>query len=337
MPTLEESRAELARLVSIDNASLADDEIRRIALIGGLPDDVRPSIDATRSEKSAFAHQATFDDLAERHRSHSSMRYDVEAGLNRSRLAILVPDLAADATVDHARSVDRIADVLVRPNDELSTDHVRELAMVASLPASRRGSIPDDAVDWITRTYVGGFRPRTDFVTFTRFQDLRTTLFDLEPDVMLRHVGSRVAAGERVSSDVLARLVDVDDAALAGAGLSRERLLAAILSAVGDGGVENIGWGRDLLVSGRRLVGMLEVAPEHRQLAAAIESDIDDALTAVERRFGDGSERTRLTRLGLEAPPEFSGIGRAASTATLLDSLRGASSRATAGAEQLAW
>jgi hypothetical protein len=337
-PTRAATGAELERLLARGNTDLTDDELRRVALLAELPASMRPPIESTGPLGSSLSKLSLKPDLAERFRHQSPLKGGIDSELNNVRLAVQAPRYAADPALTADAAADELVDLLVRPNRELMTDDLKQFAFVASLPDELRAGLPrtGDAVRTLRRDYIHEFQPRHQLATYVQFQDLRAHVLATMPDRVARKVSERVAADQMVSSDMLAWLADLDDAALARFGLTREHLLARTLRMVGDGKADGWSWGRAQFHAARKLVDEVRVEPEMRPLLDDLRTRLDGAISQVERQIPDRADTPRMNAIVAERWPDFGEVGRATSTAELIHRLN-ATPKPAMVAETLAW
>ena len=335
-PTREAVTAELERLMVRANTELTDDELRRVALLAELPESLRPPIESTGPLGGSLSRMVRKPDLAERFRHQSPLKVSLDSELNNVRLAVQAPGFAAREHLTAQRAADRYAELLLVPNRDIDSDQLRELAYLASLGDELRPAMPDDAARLLRRGYLHTFRPKYQLATYVQFQDLRSHAFETMPDRMAAHVASRVARDELVSSDVLARLADLDDAGLARHGLTREHLLARTLRMAGDGKADGWSWGRSQFLAARKLVDEVQVGDDVRPLLDDLRTRLDGAIASVERNYDGAPPPRRMDALHRERWPDFGEVGRARSTAELIHELSRASKPAAA-ADTLAW
>lgn len=316
-PTIEQTTAELGRIVAKGNDDISEAELWRAALIQDLPASMRPATAARSTLDSPLAKLVVRADLADRFRDHAPNRLWANRELNALRMSVQASAYAATATRETATR--DLVRVLTR--HDVDAEGLRQVALVANLPERLRPDMPAALVAPMQRAYVQGFLPRNQLVTGLEFQDLRAHLLASAPDEVAAEVRALVDAGQPFSRDLMPALARMDEERLARFGLTREALLARLVHSVGEG-KQGFGWGRAQLLAARDLAAEVRVDPAQQTLLDDLRSRLDVAITEVERRYDAGSRMYRTNALANEAWPDFGDIGRMTGTADLLAAMR---------------
>ena len=328
--------AELRAIVATPDAAITAAQLRRVSLIAGLPDELRPALADT---PVPWADRRPLRDFAawepEPGVPTQGLGDDARAKLEGLRMGVDLERELADPTLDRARVSRELVELLSLPNDELTPANVRRVSLLARMPEHLRPSLPDFGATQFRPQDLGvlGYHPANDKSARAVFDTLRVHVATaVDPDAAARRLTERIAAGEGVDFRIVTVLAEQPGV------LERHGITPAVLSRAA--------------VSGLRAAGSSSrssIEPQLAMIRAGLErmatttpgADVvqAQAIQLVDRNLDRLAGR--LTD-GMAGHPDYAELGRVISLADLLQALQPAP-KSTAGAatasvgERLTW
>jgi hypothetical protein len=320
-------RAELDTFLARPPGELSTDDMRRISLLAGMPDELRPSI---LDAPMPFPSHSLVNHAGDRFAQYGSRleRANVEA----VRVAAEVEAMAAAGTLPaREASIAEIATILDLPNEAISTDQLRRMSLLARLPEHVRPPLPPRSTRFAFED-IG----LAEWPTLDREIDVGRTLDDARtffhvlrsPEEAARSLRASFDAGDVFDLRRLAALQAYPQL-LADAGITSGMMadhLARQLVRAGDADVRGAGLSWALRETRDRLTTT--------KLDAEFEPLRAQALELADRNL-ERMSGARTDTFGRH--PDYAEVGRLASIAQLLGASESHASAAARPAETLAW